>query len=133
MLTTCRCWVVLKRYMIVMPRNTNGFLPNRLYSVCPSVDPQYLLATLPGTDALLATYSPPFAQCGSVLQQTSCEKDLGYQALPASLTYLSAPPSTSGTASYTSLSGLLASPTASVVPYVPVSYTHLTLPTKRIV
>ncbi|KAK3674156.1 hypothetical protein LTR78_006003 [Recurvomyces mirabilis] len=89
-----------------------------LYSVCPSVDPKYLLATLPGTDTLLTIYDPPFAQCGSVLQQTDCEKDLGYPALPSPLTYLSAAPSTTGTASYSDLSGSLNAPSASVVPYI---------------
>ncbi|KAF2163546.1 hypothetical protein M409DRAFT_26159 [Zasmidium cellare ATCC 36951] len=98
-----------------------------LYEVCPSVDPKILLQTLPGIDTLLGTYDPQFANCGPNLQNLDCVKDLGYPDLnSASLSYLTALPSSTGTASYSDLSGELSSPTAAVVTYAPQTGVPLT-------
>ncbi|KAK4501037.1 hypothetical protein PRZ48_006843 [Zasmidium cellare] len=98
-----------------------------LYEVCPSVDPKIILQTLPGIDTLLGSYSPQFANCGSDLQNLDCVKDLGYPDLsPASLSYLTALPSSTGTASYSDLSGELSSPTAAVITYDPQTGVPLT-------
>lgn len=89
---------------------------NSLYDVCPSVDPQILLQTLPGIDSLLGSYSPQFSDCGSTLQGLNCVKDLNYPDLSGfSLSYLSALPSTTGTGSYSDLSGQLSTPPAAVI------------------
>ncbi|KAI5357270.1 hypothetical protein Slin14017_G122790 [Septoria linicola] len=89
-----------------------------LFSICPDVDPKFLLQNLPGAEfALAGGYTPLFPDCGPTLQVTSCENDLGYPALPGGVSYLSMVPASSATGSYSNLPGTLQSPVSQVLTY----------------
>ncbi|RMZ25346.1 hypothetical protein D0859_10592 [Hortaea werneckii] len=100
--------------LVVRKQEPTPGLIRRLFDLCPTVDPRLLLSIMDVVDSLLQTYDPQFEQCTGILQQTSCQNDLGYPDLGYGLTYLTAVPSTAGTGSYSNLPGTLATPTGSL-------------------
>lgn len=56
------------------------------------------------------------------MQQTNCERDLGYPALPGGVSYLSTVPASSATRSYSNLPGALSTPAAPVLTYSAASF-----------
>lgn len=80
---------------------------DRKYSICPNTNPS--LNGLPGDTDIFQFYQPQFENCGSDFARSNCVRDLGFPDI-GSLSYLSAPPASTGTETLSNLAGTVANP-----------------------